>query len=368
MAKNPGRTKHQGKAKELRVSFSNYENAVTLISSLEAWCHHRWGEDGKEDPGLLEFFDRFPTLGALTPDFLVKFKTPYLLCGEHMRNFRSGSNGKDDIDQVFAYARWTPPASDDGKPVGFDVLVLVNSENDDVAASELASAAQKLDPASKPIAPIVVIGSYLDRESINGEWYKLKWRSPNNQRFSHPNVSSDAKVQDLNALLVGKSGLHAIPVSRPVADIAGRNPLINDAPPPFYTAVRLVLPALNQLLTDADRDALVNGKIEKRVTRDDILQTRIIADMKPQPKHIAGSIQAALDFLVFDLKIASRVAETDPVQYAVTLDRRVLRDPMEAWSEKVARLATKRLGPGKRKASRSSKDSLRNQPKLPFND
>ena len=45
---------------QLKKEFSNHENSVTLIASLEAWFDFRWGKQGKVYPGLLERFDRFP--------------------------------------------------------------------------------------------------------------------------------------------------------------------------------------------------------------------------------------------------------------------------------------------------------------------
>jgi hypothetical protein len=356
------------KAKELRARFSDYENAVTLISSLEAWFQYRWGEDGEEAPGLLEAFDRFPCLDGLTPDFLVRFKTPYLLCGEYVKTFRTGHHGRKDLEQVLNYARWKPAPTADGVVAGYDVMVLVSTENDDVAAKEIRDAIGNLDPSQNSAAPVVVIGQHLDRQSANGEWFKLKWRTPHNEKFSRPNVSRDPKVEDLNVLLVENSGFHPIPVSAPVVNLAGRCPLINDAPPAFYTAARLLLPALNELLTEEERDELqLEGRIVKKVTRDEIMQARIIAEMTPQPRHMANCIQAALDFLVADVGIAKVIGGTGPAQYSIALDRRTIRDPREMWSTKAARTAVRKL-----KSSRGSRGSgrgwrrasLKNYPRL----
>lgn len=360
-------------SKRHRENFSNYENAVTLICSLEAWFEYRWGPEGMAHAGLLDSFNRFPNVDDLTPDFEVRFHTPYIMWGDHKRTIQPAGSGRDDaIEQILKYAARRPSAVrraaavSDGQqesppppPIipNYDVVVLVSSENDDVAAEAINVARQaRMDQApaegKQPaqLAPIIVLGCHRDRESINGEWYKIKWRNHyGNHRFSRPNISPNSGVKDLNALIVAASH-HAIPVNKPSLDLSGRNPFVNDPPPAIYTAIRLVIPAINCLLSDEDRDDLQStGRVDKTLARADLLGVEIVKSMNPQPVGLAKWIEAGLDFLA-ELNWARKVPSTDPQQYVVTIDNTLIKgDPRELFSDraakKAAKSATKGVGP-----------------------
>lgn len=362
MAKANSKVKKQLEetAKSLRAEFSNYENAVTLISSLEAWFEHLWGASGEEDAGRLRKFDRFPHLGDLTPDFAAYFDTPYIVCGEHMKTFRGGQGSKRDAQQVIAYSRWDPPIEGDGRVPGFDVLLLVGTDSDDVAARAIRSAEESGVPDMRPKAPIVIIGYFRDTERVNGDWYSLKWRdSPGNRAFSEPNATANPAAKGLNHLITRQTNC-PVRVNEPALDLTARSPLYNDEPPPLYTLVRVVFPVICGLLTDDDRDALrTTGKVEKVLSRDDLLNTPVLQRLKPPP----GYIQNALDWLVRN-KLARRLGDSQPTKYALTIDTKKLKDLIEVISEKAARAIVQRMRSGGHGKRSKPKESPR-QMKLP---
>jgi hypothetical protein len=230
--------------------------------------------------------------------------------------------------------------------------VLVSSENDDVAAKAIDvarrsfAAGENSKDGEPPVqlAPIIVLGCHLDRESINGEWFKVKWRNHHgNYRFSNPNISPNPVTEDLNSLIVEKSH-HAIPVNRPALGLTGRNPFMNDPPPAIYTAIRLVTPAINSLLSDEERDQLQStGKVEKVLTKVDLLGSELVKSMNPQPQKLGKWMEAALDFLATDLNCAKRVPSTDPQMYVVTIDNTLIKgDLRELFRDRAASKAAKR--------------------------
>lgn len=330
---------------KIRAEFSDYENAVTLISSVEAWIEREWGANGRSGKHLVEF-DRFPILGdSLTPDFVARFDTPYVLCGEHKKIYHPDS---DDREQIIAYSNWQPP--DMPKP-GYDVLLLVSTHNDDAAAKDIYGDGQE----PKPQASVVIVGYFREAERVNGEWFSLKWRDHggNNRKFSKPNVTGNPGEADLNSLLSNKPAC-SIQVNKPTIDLSGRNPIINDEPPPLYTAIRIIQPAINELLTDADRDTLASARrVEKTVSRTDILSTDILRRLKLREK----TVRLALDFLV-KIGQAKKLPEVDPPKYMLTVDLKSLKsDSMDLMSKKAAsalvpKIKGSRGRPSKRRVSK----------------
>jgi hypothetical protein len=378
---------------QLKREFSNYESSVTLIGSLEGWFDYRWGKRGRVKPGQLECFNRFPADPPLTPDFEVRFRTPYTIWGECKREINPQFVG--DIEQVLDYAKRKAKESTNG----YDVLVFVRSENDAAAAKAIDEARQALlerhrieeesrqakermanevaddgDAHQKaylpssipelPLAPIIVLGYYRDRESINNEWYVVNWRRESNGRFSCPNVCADPSVDDLNKLFCAATH-HPIPVDKLALERTGRNPFINDAPPPLYTALRLVVPALAQLLTTDEAEELqASGRVEKVVSRDDILSTQFCRAIQPQPGRIASWIDAAFNAMANEIGAAHAIANTTPPQYKILIDRVLIKaDIKEIWSDRAALKAARAPGAsgGKRTTKTRGDDS---QPRL----
>ena len=331
------------KAKQARDEYSNYVNAVILISSIEAWFEFQWGPEG-QNPGHLEEFDRFPAIGERKPDFLARFRTPYILCGEYMKTFRRGAHGRKDLKQVIAYSRWEPPEDGRGTRPKHDVLLLVAPESDDAAAAAIETASKAKKPKDAPKAPIVIVGIYLDTTRAQREWYTLKWRAmPGNQRFSSPNVLPEECREDLNGQIADASHC-TIRVDRSALALSGRNPFINDTPPPLYTVVRAVYPALNELLTDTERDVFsADGRVTKTLTRDQLMRAPVLQTMELPLRYI----QDAIDWLV-ENSIARRAADAKPPAYEITLDAKSISDLSEFASVKTARAILK-----KRKARRS---------------
>ena len=336
--KRTGDGKVRYRIKQFLDDFSNYENAVTFIGSLESWFDHRWGEAGQDVPGLLVRFDRFPEIEGLTPDFIAYFRTPYALVGEHIKTFRKGLQGQGDVKQLVAYSRWN--AKEGNVQLPHDVAVFVDVFSDDVAAEQMQSAWNAPAP-SCPQVPVVILGYSRDSERASGEWYKCKWRKhEGNRAFSIPNVCADSTKANLNSLFVGSTH-HAIPVDRHALDLTKRNPLVNDAPPALYSLVRLVYPALFELLTDEERDQLqADQRVVKVVSRDIILASNILSGVRPRPRVV----QDALDFLVSPLELASR-NNSDPPQYSVMIDLKQFsrRDWKDVFCEKAARALVRQL-------------------------
>ena len=126
--------------KSLRADASDYESTVIFVSSLEAWFRYRWGENGREQPGRLREFDRFPDCGGRTPDFIAYFTTPYVLCGEYKKTFHRLPVARDDIEQIVAYSKWRPLGGAVEPEPAYDVVLIVGTHSDDVAGEELARA------------------------------------------------------------------------------------------------------------------------------------------------------------------------------------------------------------------------------------
>jgi hypothetical protein len=266
---------------------------------------------------------------------------------------------KKAADQILKYASHSPAwgkatkrtqkahksnGTDSGS-AAFDVVVIVPAENDDAAAESINKAREEhfkkhaKGDAKAKLAPIVVLGCYRDRESANGHWYKLKWRGAfDNCRFTSPNVTKSKSSKDLNALLVD-SQFHPIPVTSPVLGLASRHPFINDEPPPQYTAVRLITPAIAEVLTPDDRDTLqMTGRVEKTVSRATILATDAARSLDPQPGKLASWVEAALEFMVTELKWATKIPKTHPQEYKITVDKIFLNaDQIEWFSDRAAR-------------------------------
>ncbi len=382
MPTNDVQQERELRRKKLRKEFSNHENSVTLIGSLEAWFDYRWGKRGSVNAGLLEYFNRFPCDLPHTPDFEVKFKTPYTLWGECKRQLSAQYPG--DVQQVLDYAMRRMKHREGG----YDVVVLVRLENLPIAtkaideartslltshrkqeekrySEELAAFQSPPEDASKVLpaaplpvadlmlAPIVVMGYYPDREQINGESYVVQWRPDCNERFSPQNVSETTSPDDLNGLFCENS-YHAIPVNKLALERSGRNPFINDDPPPLYTALRLVVPALNELLSTEESEELQStGRVEKIVSRDDILSTRFCQAIQPRPGSLPTWIDAAFNALAADIGAAHPIPNTAPAQYKILIDNVLIKaDIKDIWSDRAALKAARQSTATRKRGSR----------------
>jgi len=329
----------------LKAEFGNYEDGVRVISSFQQWIQHMWGPDGAVAP-TLEDFDRFPQCNGLRPDFLARFRTGYRLCGEMMRTFRSGIASSKDVGQIVAYTRYLRVTSESDACA--DVLLLVHTHTDDAAAAAVLSARTDKAPENRPDGPVVIVGYMHDRRA-NGEWYDLKWRDQRgNSRFSEPNVAPADGEADLNSLIVDAPHC-AIRVDLLALDISSSNPLINDEPPPLYTAITLVFPALNELLTEDERDELgAVGRLEKTVSRDAIMSTPCVSAIDPP----AGYVQRALDFMV-EIRWAQPIRGSEPPEYTVILNvKRLKKDLKDMLGERAARTDVAKLLRQRRRAQR----------------
>lgn len=341
--------------KKLRAQYSNYENAVTLISSIENWFHHRWGSG---DANSLKDFDRFPDYDGLKPDFHVAFTTPYLLCGEVTKTFRPpDQGGHKDVEQLVRFSQWRPTPEPVSRSSALDVVLLVSTESDDVAAAAVLRARQSSDPSEHPGAPIVILGYRRDRERIDREDYIVKWRPhEGNSRFSEPNVSSDPSVEGLNELLT-KTTHHPIPVDQEALDVTRKNPFINDDPPPLYTLVRVVWPALNELLTDTERDQLrLEGRVEKRVSFSQLMSASIVQAVSERQAYL----RRALAFLV-ECDSASQVQKGQDPEYLVKFDLTELHAELDYFADKRAR----RIVRGAKRKTTRHKGAKRQRAKAP---
>jgi hypothetical protein len=317
--------------KRLNAEFSDYESAVIFVCSLEAWFRYRWGAQGSDQPGRLREFDRFPDCGGLTPDFVAYFTTSYVLCGEYKKTFRRLPAAHDDIRQVVAYSNWRPPTRGDESEPTYDVLLVVHTHSDDVAGEEIARALRE-DQELSLGSPVVIVGYMPDTERVNGEWYSLKWRTQNNQRFSSPNVVPEGSGDDLNTLIVEAD---QCPIRRDVsaATISGRCPFVNDAPPPLYSAVRVFLPALSNLMEEDERDRLQAGvKVPVEFSLDDLLATEVLHDVAAPRGHV----KAALEWLV-RIGGAHRTGGEGRAAYSVVVDDRLINRAQDVLVDKAAR-------------------------------
>ncbi len=348
--RSPSRSAVTQKAKEIRARFSDYEGAVTLVSSIEAWFRHEWGgSDGK--PDLLQEFDRFPRLGGLTPDFCVRFRNSYTICGEHIKEFRQGVLGQKDTSQVLRYAAVDLGRGDGGTPVIGDVLLIVGTHTDEYAFQALAQARAAREGTC--LRPVVVLGYYRDNERANGDWYCLKWRDqPGNMRFTTPNVHNDPGMADLNRDALDRRPHLAIKVTAPALDLAIRCPVINDPPPPIYSVVRLVIPALQEVISEEDRDTLaVSNRLTANVRRDDLLRAPSLAGMNVP----AAYVKQGFDWLV-EHGYARQLRGSNPPVYEISMSMDKLSgDLAEVLSEDEARRALRALRPSSRRAASRAK-------------
>jgi hypothetical protein len=344
----------QAQLRRLRAEFDNYAKSVTLIASVEGWVQHNWGAAGKIAPSLVQF-DRFPSCGGLTPDFLVSFQTGYRLCGEVVRTFRNGAGTGSDLHQVLSYTqhlRQTSPHANCG-----DVVLLVHPFTDEVAAKAILGAMNGESEDGKPEAPVVIL-SYVETRGANGEWYDLHWRDqPGNSRFSEPNATAPDAGPGLNDLLVDVQHC-PIRLDESALSIFAGNPLINDDPPRLYTVVVVIYPAINQLLTEEERDELaMGGRVRKRVSRASILGTPCVSAANPP----AGYIDAALDFMAEHGR-ARRLTGTGPQEYEIEWDLKTMqgKDLVDVLGERAARAYVRKLFDQRaRRARRAAKKQLK---------
>jgi hypothetical protein len=338
-----------------RIEFDNYEKAVTLVSSLERWVIYMWGKAGNVRPTLLEF-DRFPSCGEreLTPDFLATFSTGYRLCGEVVKTFRTGPESDKDVRQVLSYAAHLWESAGNG--ACGDVLLLVSPQSDTAAAEAISAARGVEGEQDQDRAPIAIVSYMLDTRAL-GDWYVLQWREGHgNCRFSAVNVVEPGQGDDLNALIADASQC-AIQVDAAALDIFSRNPLINDAPPPLYTAAVIVYPAIIvDVLTEDDRDEIHVGRtVAKRLSRDSLMATPFISGIKARPRHIGK----ALEFMV-EYRLATHVADTTPQEYLVPISLRLCGSNLRDYlGEHVVSFDVRKLLGQRKRASRRSTNQFR---------
>jgi hypothetical protein len=341
--------------KRFENQYSDYENLVTLVSSLQNWFEHEWGH-GSKTKSLTKFDRFFPeegSSGVLTPDFVASFRTPYILWGECMKTFRPlGKGGEEDAEQILSYARFVPPPIGETSP-GYDVLVFVGTHSDTAAQDALMNA--KKEPG---LAPIIVIGFYKDEERVQGAWYNLKWRDLDgvNSRFTEPNVT-DRPNEGLNKILVAATNC-PIQVDRASLQFGEHMPFVNDPPPPFYTADRVIYPAISQLLNQTERDTLMaRGVIKKNFTQDDLENMPLLQGKEYRKKYISDALQ-----WMADNEFANRDSRSKPTVYAVKLDlkrNKVLREwILKKASKKEERVRARAARPRKNQTSKRFQDEL----------
>jgi len=319
----------------IREKISDYENAVSLVSSLQQWFEYRWGIGGRVVPGRLLSFERFTLWeNGLRPDFVARFKTPYVLCGECKKTFPSGNGRRKDALQVAAYSRRKLQAKPGEPTPNYDVLLLVDTDSDDAAASALNDL-KKDAPNLAPVAPIVILGYRLTEERIR-HWFSVKWRRHDgmNSRFSEPNVVDQPDQEDLNKLIVEPTR-HSIPLDLHALDLTDRVPFINDDPPPLYTLRRVLIPALNELLTDDQRDTLAtSGRIDMSLTYDVITKVPLLRGRRFPERYIRD----ALGYLV-KVGWARCDEKAKPPRYIFRCDLRMIQGNLtELLTKKEARM------------------------------
>lgn len=308
-----------------KTACANYEAAVTLICVVQNWLDYNWGEEGL-CPGAMRKFDRFPTIDNHTPDFLVSFSNGYHLLGEAMRTFRTGIEGQKDSEQVLAYSKCRVEGSH------HDVLVLVRTENDDVACSAIAAMRESRDAAKRPAAPIVLLGYHKD-PAVDGEYLILKWRDlQGNSRFSPENVPTSGSVADLNSEICNRSHC-ALRIDERVVHLKNCYPLTNDEPPPIYTAMFAVWPAIAVLLSEDERDEMERrGEVEKEVTIQDLLACSTVPDAGLSVRRV----EKALSFLE-GVGLAKRVHDDQAKRYRVQFQQPPKRSELDFFADKEAR-------------------------------
>jgi len=337
------------RTKRQLVEFDNYEESVSLISSFEQWLAYHWGPRGAV-ASTLQRFDRFPTYDGLRPDFAASFQTGYLLWGEVMRTFRRGKGARNDLEQLMSYSRYLHPSGRFAGPS--DLLLLVGTHADDIAATAVAAALEDHEAGRRPQGPIVIVGYFRDTRA-NGEWFDLKWRSqPGNSRFSQPNVVAERNLRDLNSEI---SRQQHCPIRLDLAalNIATGNPFTNDDPPPLYTIVRAIYPAISQILTEDERDELqAVGRVEKRFSRESLMSAECIRSIGLPARYI----QSALEHMV-DRRLARGPIDVDPPEYAIDLDVRTIgRDLKQLLGGHIARVEVADLLRKLRRATRRVPD------------
>jgi len=320
-------TKLADHIKSLKAEFAAYEAANTLVCVIQNWLDYMWGLEGICGEAM-ELFDRFPRIqDKWKPDFLVRFRNGYYLIGEIMRTFRPAS---EDVKQLIAYSRF-----DLGSGCHHDVLLIVRAENDDVACSAMASMSHRPNEEDRPVSPIVVLGYYRDNDAVNGEILLLKWRDQaGNSRFSPENVPADAGAADLNSEICDKPYC-PLRINDRVVCLKDRYPFINDEPPPIYTAVWAIWPAIALLLNDEERDEMqMRGIVDKEVSTEDIL---LLPDSSDAGLSI-GLINKAFSFLE-SVDLAKRVHKDSEMKYVVHFRQSPskLSDMLDFFADKQAR-------------------------------
>jgi hypothetical protein len=157
----------------------------------------------------------------------------------------------------------------------------------------------------------------------------------------------------LNKILIDSSHL-AVPIRKLALELKKRLPFINDDPPGIYTAVRLVIPAINSLLTDAERDELQSvGSVEKLVTKAEVMRSTIVQGLQQTPTGLSDWVDSALQFLADELKCAKKVSG-DPPQYRILIDHHlIVSDHKELLSDQAGYRAAREAKRGRKGARRT---------------
>lgn len=160
----------------------------------------------------------------------------------------------------------------------------------------------------------------------------------------------------MNTLIADVSH-RAIEVDPAALDIFARNPLINDAPPPLYTAAVVIYPAIIvDVLTEDDRDEIYAGRtVLKRVSRDSLMSTEFISTIKPRSRYIGD----ALGFMV-EYRLASPVADSDQQEYLVPISLRLCGSNLRDYlGEHVVRFDMRKLIGRRKRPKGESEKQLR---------
>ncbi|AIE85086.1 hypothetical protein [Fimbriimonas ginsengisoli] len=253
----------EGEERRLQRVVADYHDDVLVISSFDSHLNYHF--QLSDAPTRIEVRNRFYDSGGLSPDFIVDFTNGYRLVVERKRSWSDyPSKSLQQLSRykalasrgsVIASATIGSGSKDSDVQTQLGDVVLLIGHGDDEQAAESIANAPELGPKS-----IVVFDSQQEAFKVNNATVKFTCRKLGgwNGLFVSENVASPDSEYNLNNLLIGPKRGFVARCDKEALVQAGECPFINDAPPPYYTICHLFLPAINELLAEADRDDLAS--------------------------------------------------------------------------------------------------------------
>lgn len=334
------------KSRRILAEVSNYHDDVLIISAFDS--HLNYAFLHTKSTTKIQARNRFFESG-ISPDFVVDFTNGYRLIVERKRSWNV--NGEQDtlrqLERYLQLARLGAPSLVPAQPKsgseplgptqGGDVVLLVGGGHDEFAA-EAISGFQGLGPRS-----IVIFDSQQEAFKANNPTVRYTWRKSSDQNgtFCEPNVGDQEPGLNLNKALIGPERKFVARCDSKTLAEAGECAFLNDSPPAYYTICHVLLPVINDLLKDGDRDSLASdGEEEVTFAFDKLLDASKCRFERVPEGKLSEWLHAAIGVLI-NLKVMSRVYVGKSEVVKLQLDAKNERLDYEKMVQRMAMLSVR---------------------------